>query len=203
MIEFKKYEAKTLNEATSKAILDLSVPEEDLILKIIEEKGGLFKKCIIEVTTVNNVINHLKDTITEITKLMNIEVNLEVRRRENTINIKLFSDNNAILIGKNGRTISALQLLLKQMLYNEIGDKVKILLDVENYKEKRVKNLTYLAKKVAKEVADTKIEVQLERMNSYERRIIHTVLADNKKVITESEGEEPNRYVVIKPKEDE
>lgn len=202
MIEFKKYEAKTLNEATSKAILDLSVPEEDLILKIIEEKGGLFKKCIIEVTTVNNVINHLKDTITEITKLMNIEVNLEVRRRENTINIKLFSDNNAILIGKNGRTISALQLLLKQMLYNEIGDKVKILLDVENYKEKRVKNLTYLAKKVAKEVADTKIEVQLERMNSYERRIIHEALADNKYVYTESFGEEPERYVVVKPRED-
>ena len=202
MIEFKKYEAKTLNEATSKAILDLSVPEEDLILKVIEEKGGLFKKCIIEVTTVNNVINYLKDTITEITKLMNIEVNLEVRRRENTINIKLFSDNNAILIGKNGRTISALQLLLKQMLYNEIGDKVKILLDVENYKEKRIKNLTYLAKKVAKEVADTKIEVQLERMNSYERRIIHEALADNKYVYTESFGEEPERYVVVKPRED-
>lgn len=202
MIEFKKYEAKTLNEATSKAILDLSVPEEDLIIKILEEKGGLFKKCIIEVTTVNNVINHLKDIITEITKLMNIEVNLEVRRRENTINIKLFSDNNAILIGKNGRTISALQLLLKQMLYNEIGDKVKILLDVENYKEKRVKNLTYLAKKVAKEVADTKIEVQLERMNSYERRIIHEALADNKYVYTESFGEEPERYVVVKPRED-
>ena len=62
--------------------------------------------------------------------------------------------------------------------------------------------LRYLAKKVAKEVADTKIEVQLERMNSYERRIIHEALADNKYVYTESFGEEPERYVVVKPRED-
>lgn len=201
-MKFSKYEAKNLTEATSKAILDLSVPEEDLIINVIEEKNGLFKKCIIEVTTINEVIHFIKENINEITKLMNIEVNQEVRRRENVINITLFSSNNSILIGKNGKTITALQTLMKQILYTEVKDKVKLVLDVENYKEKRMKNIGFLAKKIAREVAETKVEVQLERMNSYERRLVHEALSENKYVYTESIGEEPNRCVVIKPRED-
>lgn len=202
VMKFHKYEAKNLTEAVSKAILDLSVPEEDLIINIIEEKSGLFKKCIIEVTTINEVIHFIKENITEITKLMNIEVNQEVRRRENVINITLFSSNNSILIGKNGKTITALQTIIKQILYTQIKDNVKIVLDVENYKEKRMKNISFLAQKIAREVAETKVEVQLERMNSYERRLVHEALAENKYVYTESIGEEPNRCVVIKPRED-
>ena len=73
---------------------------------------------------------------------------------------------------------------------------------VNEYKEKREKSLEGLAKRVAREVAATKIEVKLDSMNSYERRIIHNILTNNKRVYTESEGEEPNRYVVVKPKED-
>ena len=69
-------------------------------------------------------------------------------------------------------------------------------------KEKHEKSLEILAKKIAKEVATTKIEAKLDSMNSYERRIIHNTLTNNKKVYTESEGEEPNRYVIIKPKEE-
>ena len=74
--------------------------------------------------------------------------------------------------------------------------------NINSYKEKREKSLEYLAKKIAREVAATKVEAKLDSMNSYERRIIHNALTNNKQVYTESEGEEPNRYVVIKPRED-
>lgn len=197
------YEGKTYDEVKEKALSELKVNEEDLIIINKEEKSSLLKKAAkIEVTTINDVQNYIKETISEILKLMGIETNFEVRRRDKTISIKLFSNNNAILIGKNGRTIGALQTIIRPIVSNQINEKLSILLDVENYKEKKEKNIEYLAKKTAREVAKTKVEVTMDSMNSYERRIVHSVLADDKYVYTESIGEEPNRCVVIKLKEE-
>ena len=196
------YEGKTVEELKEKALNELKVNEEDLIINILEEKSSLLKKTAkIEVTTINDVLNYAKEIISEILKLMEIDVKFEIRRREKTVSIKLFSNNNAILIGKNGRTIAALQTIVRQIISNEINEKFSIILDVEDYKEKRVKNIEYLAKKTAREVAKTKVEATLDSMNSYERRIVHSILADDKYVYTESIGEEPNRCVVIKLKE--
>jgi spoIIIJ-associated protein len=114
----------------------------------------------------------------------------------------MYSNNNSILIGHNGQTLKALTTVVKQVIYNEIGEYPYLILDVENYKEKQVKYLERLAKNIAREVGHTKNPVELENMNSYERRIIHNILSDNKYVYTESIGEEPNRHVVVKPKED-
>ena len=197
------YEGKTYDEVKEKALSELKVNEEDLIIINKEEKSSLLKKTAkIEVTTINDVQNYIKETISEILKLMGIETNFEVRRRDKSISIKLFSNNNAILIGKNGRTIGALQTIIRQIVSNQINEKLSILLDVENYKEKKEKNIEYLAKKTAREVAKTKVEVTMDSMNSYERRIVHSVLADDRYVYTESIGEEPNRCVVIKLKEE-
>ena len=122
----------------------------------------------------------------------------------NCIRLRLicFSNNNSILIGRNGQTLKALTTVVKQVVYNEINEYPYLILDVENYKEKQVKHLERLAKNIAREVAHTKNPVELENMNSYERRVIHNILSDNKYVYTESVGEEPNRHVVVKPKED-
>lgn len=196
------YEGKTIEEVKEKALTELKVAEEDLIVKVIEEKNSLLKKSAkIEATTINDISNYIKELLSEILKLMNVDVKFEIRRREKTISIKLFSDNNAILIGKNGRTISALQTIIRQIISNELNEKISIVLDVENYKEKRTKSIEHLAKKTAREVAKTKVEAKLDSMNSYERRIVHSILADDKYVYTESTGEEPNRCVVIKLKE--
>ena len=198
-----EYEGKTKEEAIEKALAELKVNEKDLITNVLEEKNTLLKKLVkIEVINYNDLIDYIKENIIEITKMMGMAVNLEVRRRDDNITIKLFSDHNAVLIGKNGSTIVALQTIIRQIVHNETNEFIGIILDVENYKEKRVKNLEYLAKKVAKEVAQTKVETKLDSMNSYERRIIHSALSNNKYVYTESTGEEPNRCVVIKPKED-
>lgn len=196
------YEGKTKEEAIEKALNELGVSEKNLIVNILEEKNTLLKKNVkIEVINYNDIVDFIKENIIEITKLMGMTANLEVRRRDDNITIKIFSDHNAVLIGKNGSTIEALQTIIRQIVHNETKEFIGVILDVENYKEKRVKNLEYLAKKVAREVRDTKVETKLDSMNSYERRIIHSTLSDNKYVYTESVGEEPNRCVVVKPKE--
>ena len=196
------YEGKTYEDAKEKALSELKAVEENLIINILEEKNTLLKKYVkIEVINYNDIINYTKEVINEITKLMGLTVNLEVRRREENITIKIFSDHNAVLIGKNGYTIQALQTIVRQIIYNEINANISIILDVENYKEKKIKNIEYLAKKTAREVAKTKVEAKLDSMNSYERRIVHSILSEDKYVYTESIGEEPNRCVVIKPKE--
>ena len=196
------YEAKTFEEAKEKALSELNIAEENLIINILEEKNTLLKKYIkIEVINYNDVIDYTKEVVTEITKLMGLDVNLEVRRRDENITIKIFSDHNAVLIGKNGYTIGALQTIVRQIIFNEVNQNISIILDVENYKEKKIKSIEYLAKKTAREVAKTKVEAKLDSMNSYERRAVHNILSEDKYVYTESIGEEPNRCVVIKPKE--
>lgn len=197
------YEGKTKESATQIALDELKITEEDLIVNSVEEKSGLLKKSVkIEVLNMNEIISFIKDTINEITKRMNIEANLEVRRRENSISVTIFSDNNSILIGKNGKNIAALQLIIRQMVNSRLANSLSIILDVGNYKEKRAKSIENLAKRLAREAHKTKTEVTMDSMNSYERRIVHEVLANDKYVYTESIGEEPNRKVVIKLKEE-
>lgn len=197
------YEGKNYEEALKNALDSEKVTEDNLIINILEEKNTLLKKITkIEVINYNDIVDYAKEKINEILKLMNLECNLEVRRREQSITIKIFSDHNAVLIGRKGSTIAALQTIVRQILYKETNQNIQLILDVENYKEKRVKNIEWLAKKTAREVAKTGIEVKMDSMNSYERRIIHSILSDDKYVYTESTGEEPNRCVVIKPKED-
>lgn len=196
------YEAKTLEEAKIKALDDLEIMEEDLIITRKEEIKTLLKKNInIEVTTLNDIINYLKESLTTILNLMNITSNLEVRRREKKIEIKIFSNQNSILIGKEGHTLESLQNILRQILSKKVGNEYRIILDIENYKEKKNNHLEKMAKQIAREVSHTKVEAKLDAMNSYERRIIHNALSQNKYVYTESIGEEPNRCIVIKPKE--
>lgn len=197
------FEDKTIEEAKNKALKELNINEENIVIINKIEKNGLLKKSAsIELVTIDEIINYLKDSLNEILSLMGIEANYEVRRRENRIEIKIFSDNNAILIGKNGRTMQSLQTILRFILKNHVASDLSVMLDVENYKEKRNRNIEYLAKKVARDVAKTKVETKLDNMNSYERRIVHNILSDNKYVYTVSEGEEPNRHVIVKPRED-
>ena len=196
------YEAKTKEDAINKALQELNTTEENIIVKLLEEKQGLLKKIVkIEVIQTNDLIDYLKECITKILKLMNIEANLEVRRRDENIDIKIFSNNNSILIGKDGRNLESLQNILRQILISNVESNYRLNLDIENYREKKISNLERTAKRIAREVKNTKVEAKLEPMNSYERRIVHNALTNNKYVYTESIGEEPNRCVVIKLKE--
>ena len=199
------FQAKTKEEAVNNAKEALQEVEENLIIKeISEEKGGLFKskKVEIEVIEKREVIKYIKEYLQKLLKDLGFNANIEIKNKEEIPTYIIYSDNDALLIGKNGKNLSALSTVLNQHLNKELGRNYKFILDINSYKEKRDRNLERLAKKVAREVATTKVEAKLDSMNSYERRIIHNALGNSKKVYTESEGEEPNRYVVIKPKED-
>ena len=196
------YEGKTKEQAEELALEELKVSKEDLIINSAEEKNNLLKKSVkIEVLNMNEIVAFIKDTINEIIKKMHAEANLEVRRRENSISITIFSDNNALLIGKNGKNISALQLLIRQMVNSNLKEPLSIVIDVGNYKEKRARNIEYLAKKLAREAYKTKTEITMDSMNSYERRIVHNAVGEISGVSSISEGEEPNRFVVIRKDE--
>lgn len=204
-MKFEVFEGKTAEEAKNKALESLNVSEENLYIKEEEIKGKLFKATTYKCSAIKytDIALFLKEKLSELLKNMGLEVKFETNVRNEQINIKMYSDNNSILIGKNGQTLKAIQTILRQIVHNEIGIYPYILLDVENYKEKKISQLERNAKKIAHEVMKTKIDVSLDNMNSYERRIIHNALSKFKNISTASEGEEPNRHIVIRYKEDE
>ena len=203
MLELKshKYEGKNSDELLNKALSELNASSNEIYYNLKEEvTGGLFKskKYFLNVALKDDVVEYVKAYLKELTDLMNLKVEFETSKRENYIKINMISDNNAILIGKNGRTIESLQLLLKQSIQSKLGIKINIILDSNGYKEKQQKNIERLAIKLARDVIKTKVEVKMDSMNSYERRLVHNALTDFKGVTTISEGEEPNRCVIIK-----
>ena len=203
-LKINSYEGKTIADALNKALGELNASKEEVYYKDEEQvSGGLFKskKYVVKVMLKEDVLEYIKAYLKEVTELMGIKVELETLKKETYIKVNMLSDNSSILIGKNGRTMSSLQNLLRQAIYSKSGIKVNVILDANEYKEKQEKNIERLAVKLAKDVVKTGIEVKMDRMNSYERRLVHNRLSNFKGVTTISEGEEPNRCVVIKPVE--
>ena len=198
----QSFTGKTKEEAIINACESLNAKEDELVIIDKEEKKSLFnKKVEIEAITKDELHNEIKNYLLKLVKDMGIEAKIETKTREETIIFNLIAPEKAILIGKNGRTIEALQNITNQMLSTNLTPYYRFLVDVNGYRENKQRRLEKTAKYTAKEVAKTKIPAHLEPMNSYERRIIHNTLTNSKDVTTESEGEEPNRHVVIKPKE--
>ena len=198
------FEGKNVEELTLQALKELNVKEEEMITSVSEETTGLLKKkkYILTVVLKSDILEFSKNYVKNIVEGMGFEnVILETQRKDNFIKITIHTDNSSLLIGKGGRTLSSIQNLLRAVLAKEVPVFVNVLLDVENYKEKQQKNIERLAIKLAKEVRKTKEPITMDSMNSYERRLVHSVLSEFKGIETGSEGEEPNRRVVIKPKE--
>lgn len=199
-MELYEFEGKSIEEVKEKALSELNASEEELYIRESEIAGGFLKskKYKLEIITKDDTVKFAKNFIVEIAKQMGININIEAKKREKYIQLNLFSENSSILIGKNGRTIEAMQLLIKSAILNQTGFKVNVIIDVEDYKEKINQHLEFNVKKIAREVKKTGVEAKLDPMNSYERRIVHNAVNSIKGVTTVSEGEEPNRYVVIK-----
>lgn len=199
-----EFEGKSETEVKEKALSELNAAENELYIKESEEAGGFLKgkKYKLEIITKDDVVKYSKDFIIEIAKQMGVNVNIEAKKRDHYIQLNLFSENSSILIGKGGKTIDALQTLIKSSIQNITGFKVNVMIDVEDYKEKINKHLEFNVKKIAREVKKTGVEAKLDPMNSYERRLVHTAISEIEGVNTISEGEEPNRYIVIRKNEE-
>ena len=136
--------------------------------------------------------------LTDVTRLMGVEVTINARRdEEGNVRVDMFGDTLGILIGRRGETLDALQYLTSLYVNKGSEDYIRVTLDTENYRAKREEALRRLANRMANRAVKTGRKVVMEPMNPYERRIIHSALQQNDAVTTHSEGEEPNRHVVI------
>ncbi len=199
-MEKYKFQAKSEEGLLDKALNELGLKEEDVITKSYEEKGGLFsgKKYTLEVIKISDVSEVGKEIIKELLSSLGINANIETKLRDGQIKYQLHSQNNSVLIGKNGHILDSIQTYVRQALLNTLDLYVNITIDVEGYKEKQNYFLEKKVKKIARDVTLSKVDVKLDPMNSYERKVVHSALQGFKYVKTESEGEEPNRCVVIK-----
>lgn len=201
-MEKYKFESKSEEKIVENACEEFGLKESEVVYKITEEKGGLLKskKYIIELIKLSDLAEAGKEILKDILKGFNINANIEVKLRDKQIKYDVYSDNNSILIGKRGHILESLQTYLKQALYCLSDIFVLVSIDIENYKEKQNNIITRKAKKIAREVALSKIDVKLDPMNSYERKLVHDAVSGFKYIISESVGEEPNRCVIIKYK---
>ena len=199
----RSFIGKTKEEAIKLATEGLNANIDEIIIIEKNSKKGLFnKKYEIEAITKYDLNNEIKSFLLNTVKNMGMDAKIEVKTRDDSPIFNLITNESSILIGKNGRTIEALQILALHMIEKDTNSYYRFTVDVNDYRQKRRNRLEKLAQITAKDVARSKQEVKLDPMNAFDRRIIHNALTDSKDVYTESIGEEPNRCVVIKSKEE-
>lgn len=202
-MEKYKFQAKSEEGLLEKALEELNVKEDEILTKIYEEKAGLFggKKYTLEVVKLSDISVLGKELLNELLLSLNVNANIETKIRDGIIKYEIFSKNNSVLIGKKGHILNSIQVYLRQAIYTALDIYVNVAVDVEGYREKQDFFLEKKVKKIAREVTLSKIDVKLDPMNAYDRKVVHSALQGFKYIDTESEGEEPNRCVVIKYKE--
>lgn len=195
-----KYEAKTEEEAIIKAMEDLNCEKNNLLYKTEIKEGKLFKssKANIIVVQKSDVKKYISEYFKELGNLMNIQIEAEVLYNNDSFNVTLVTNNNALLIGKDGKNLSAIQTIIRQNIKLKTEMPIKVNLDISDYKLKKLKTLEKEIRKIAKEVLKSKVDVSLDPMNSYERRFIHTIIGEYENLETESIGEGKERHVTIK-----
>jgi len=201
-----EFEGKTEKEAIDLAVESLGLTRDDFDVELVEtQKSGflnLQKKVLIRVHTRNSLVmnanpdaqsdfeREIIDFLTQMTEKMGYPSTVKVMYRESDkIGIKLDSEHANILIGKKGKNLDAIQLLANVVASKLTDDDIKIVIDTENYRSRREESLIRLAQKIGDQVKRTKKSRLLEPMNPFERRLIHTTLADISELETKSEGE--------------
>lgn len=197
----KKFDftAPSADLAMETAVQKLHIASDKIYVNVLGETAeGVNCEALIDV----NLTLEGKKYLEGILKALGIGYQIEARsiNGEEQIYYMIDSYENSLLIGVRGKTLEALQILLRNLISTYSKDHVITSLDVGGYKSNRARQLEILATKTAKEVVKTKVAVKLQPMNSYERRIIHEKLSDWRDVYTESEGEGENRAIVVKPK---
>ena len=194
----KTYEGKTIDDVLELACQDLGVTLDDLTYEIIEEKKGLFiKKVVIECYTQQMVQDYLEDYIRRILTDMEFEVETVSFVQDGRLYCHINTDNNSILIGKNGVILRALTFIAKNAIQNEFKKRIEMSLDINGYKESRYKKVASMAKRIGKQVMRSKIDVKLDPLPADERKVIHQVISEMNHLKTESKGEGKNRFVTI------
>ncbi|SHO54267.1 RNA-binding cell elongation regulator Jag/EloR [Anaerocolumna xylanovorans] len=196
--------AKTVDEAITEALIKLQTTSDRIEYEVIEKESsgflGLFNKpAKIKARMKQGVDYAAKDFLNKVFKAMEVKATVDINynEEESFMDINVLGEDMGVLIGKRGQTLDSLQYLVSLVLNKDSDKYIKVKLDTENYRQRRKETLENLGKNIAFKVKRTKKSVALEPMNPYERRIIHSVLQNDKYVETHSEGEEPFRRVVV------
>jgi spoIIIJ-associated protein len=196
------YTAKTLDDALKIASENEGCTIEELNYQVIEEKKGLFsKKVVIETYGVSDVISFAKEYLLGIIANYELEGTVVEKYENNIIHLTIDTNHNSILIGKNGKTLQALNDVCRYAVASKFKRHYRILLDINEYKNEKYAKLSRIAKRVAKEVLHTKQTVHLDPMPADERRIVHNTLTKFKNISTQSEGSGNRRHIVISYKD--
>ena len=202
--------AKTVDEAVTKALIELETTSDKLEYEVVEKGSSGFlgigaKPAVIRAKKKERIEDRAIDFLNQVFQSMNMEVSItaEYNPEEREMIINMEGSDMGILIGKRGQTLDSLQYLVSLVMNKKKEEYIRVKLDTENYRARRKETLETLAKNIAYKVKRTKRSVALEPMNPYERRIIHSALQNDKYVFTRSEGEEPFRHVVISLKREE
>lgn len=198
--------AKTIEEAIEEALRELGLDKSEVEVEVLEEpsKGlfGLLGAKDARVKVVENIVPQKKavHTLKAIFEHMNLQVEIDCEESEGYCKINLSGPDLGILIGRRGDTLDAFQYYINLAANKNAEKRVRFVVDVEGYRQRREETLYSLAQRLADKAKRKGKDVMLEPMSPYERRIIHTALQNNRDVFTYSEGEEPYRKIIIAPK---
>ena len=202
MAENNVFTGKTVEEAIAEGLGVLGLTREEAEIAVLEEgKKKLFGavKAKVQITKKVSDAKRASDFVDELLEILNISAVSEIVDDEENIKIDIKTTNSSRVIGKHGDVLDAIQTLAGAVANIGRNDYKKVVVDCENYRGQREETLRELAEKLAKKAVEKGRKMTLEPMNPYERRIIHSALANNADVKTISEGKEPVRYIAVIP----
>ena len=202
----KEYQARTLEEILEKAAEEYGCDTSSLMYNVLEEKEGLLgigKSITAEVFTMDDVKEFLFDYMGDFFTGIDLDLECAIEEKDNSFIVNLNADNNAVLIGKMGKTLSAFNTVIKAAVNAKFKKRIDILIDVNHYKSDRYYKLRGMAKRIGKQVQRDHVKVSLDPMPNDERKVIHKALNEWHNIKTESEGEGSNRHVCISYVEDQ
>ena len=203
-MEKKTYEVKRIEEAYELVKEELGLDKDQVNIEVVEKKGLFKTKMVVEVSEKQDPVKIGEEYLKEILKANNIKGIVEKKIRDNLIYYNINAgDDNGYLIGRRSRYLIALQTLVSTAIYNVTKSMdINVIVDVAEYKQKRIDYLEGLAAQHARRVKETKKPIALSNLNAYERKIVHDKVASLKGVTTHSEGEGKDRHLIIEPTRD-
>ena len=196
-----KKDAKPADTAAKEETTEKTEKTSDSVVSV-EKKQNERKVTVLSDSSVEAFSASAKEFLGKVFDAMHLEVQIDTSydKENNCLDIELSGKEMGVIIGKRGQTLDSLQYLTKLAINTNTEEKIKVKVDTEDYRNRRKKTLENLASNVAYKVKKTGRPVELEPMNPFERRVIHSTLQNNHYVKTHSVGEEPDRYVVVSPK---
>ncbi|SES07228.1 RNA-binding cell elongation regulator Jag/EloR [Lachnobacterium bovis] len=203
-MDFIEISAKTVNDALTEASVKFGTTSDQIEYEVVEKGSTGFlglgsKNAVIRARKKFSIEDRVRNFLTEVFEAMNLKVELLIKVDEinSQIDVDLKGDEMGLLIGKRGQTLDALQYLTNLSVNKNADNYYKVKIDTEDYRNRRKATLENLAKNIAFKVKRTHRSVELEPMNPFERRVIHSALQNDRYVTTHSEGDEPYRHVVV------